>query len=102
MPASVSGERGVTAEVRAVRSQTPPSAAAPTKPLAAETWAPMARASAAMKAPPIAPAPVWQLQSLRSPFRPSASPMAASSSASSGSVSKDQSPAAKLTRPGAP
>ena len=102
MPAAVSGGSGASLRERVARAQAPPRAAAPTSPAAAATSAPVFRARPSRKAAPAAPAPVRQLQSERRPSGPSASPMALKSSISSASVSRDQSPEAKLTRPGAP
>ena len=81
MPDGVSG--GCAAEPLECASirHAPPSAAAPTRPLAAATGAPAARDSASIKALPGAPSPVRQLHSSRSPSGLNASPIAASSSA---------------------
>ena len=102
MPAAVSGGSGASRRERVARAQAPPRAAAPTSPAATATSVPVFRVRPSRKAAPAAPAPVRQLQSERRPSGPSASPMAVKSSVSSASVSRDQSPEAKLTRPGAP
>ena len=96
------GGSATAAAERAARSHPPPREAAPIKPVAAETSAPVARARPWISASPALPAPARQLHSRRSPRGPRAAPIAAKSAASSLNVSVDQSPAAKLTRPGAP
>src|SRR5271156_2880869 len=101
-PASVSGGWGKARMEHVVSSHPPPSAWAPTRPVAAAMSAPLARARPATKAAPTGPAAVWQLHSLRSPDAASDWPIAARFSASSANVSADQPPAVKLTWPGAP
>ena len=98
----VSDGRAAVARERAASSHPPPRAAAPTRLVAAEIWAQVAQARPSRSASAALPAPARQLHSLRSPLGASAAPIAAKSAASSLSVSADQSPAAKLTRPGAP
>src|SRR5271166_3657787 len=102
MPAALRGGGASTRLEREFSRHAPPLAAAPTGPEAALTSALLAHAKRVTKSSPSGSAPALQLHSLRSPSAPSARPMAGKSSASCPSVVADHSPAANLTRPGAP
>ena len=101
MPSAVSGGR--LAPTPRSSAHVPPCAAAPTRPLAVATRAPVLSASASVKAAPRSPAPVWQAQMDRAPSAPSAAPKLRSPAASSfDRLDATTRPAAKLTSPGRP